>query len=224
MDDAIKHAITYHAPGALQPSPHNARRHSAEHVDQLAASIEEWGFTMPVLIDGDGVIIAGHGRVLAAGQLGMDAVPCITADGWTDEQKRAYITADNKLSSLSEWDPEQLAEELDAIQAAGFDLEVTGFTDEDLQRLQDDLDEAAFGELGGGAGDDPGDGPGDDEEPDDEGEDDEGGDDMVSLHVPMERAHRNVVYEALRESKQRHGVQSSGHALLAIVEEWRNAQ
>jgi len=136
-----------------------------------------------------------------------------------------YITADNRLAMLSDWDTAKLAEELDAIQAAGFDLEVAGFTDEDLQRLQDDLDEAAFGAIGddddaGGEGNG---GDGAEDEDDDAGEDD-AGEDMVSLHVPMERAHRNVVYEALRAAKQRHGVQSSGHALIAIVEEWRNAQ
>src|ERR1043165_7394931 len=84
--------------GKLIPSARNARTHSPEQVEQIAASIREWGWTMPVLIDEVGGILAGHGRVLAARRLGVSEVPVIIARGWSDAQKRAYILADNKLA------------------------------------------------------------------------------------------------------------------------------
>jgi ParB-like chromosome segregation protein Spo0J len=93
----------------LIPYIRNSRTHSAEQVAQIAASIKEFGFTNPVLIDGEGGIIAGHGRVLAARKLGIGEVPCITLDYLTDAQKRAYIIADNKLalnaSFIRWWEP-----------------------------------------------------------------------------------------------------------------------
>jgi ParB-like chromosome segregation protein Spo0J len=81
----------------LIPAARNARTHSDEQVAQIAASIKEWGWTVPVLCDEDGVLIAGHGRVLAARQLGLTDVPVMTATGWSDAKKRAYLIADNKL-------------------------------------------------------------------------------------------------------------------------------
>ncbi len=86
---------------ALVPYARNARTHSDAQVDQLAASIREWGWTMPILIDGDGGIIAGHGRILAAQKLGIEEVPAMTETGWTDAQKQAYILADNKLALIA---------------------------------------------------------------------------------------------------------------------------
>jgi hypothetical protein len=87
----------------LVPYACNARTHSAEQVDQLVASIKEWGWTSPVLLDEDGGIIAGHGRVLTAKKLGLD-VPCMVAVGWTEAQRKAYVIADNKLALGADWD------------------------------------------------------------------------------------------------------------------------
>ena len=93
----------------LVPNARNARTHSDEQVAQLAASIEEWGWTIPVLVDEAAGIIAGHGRVMAAHRLGIEDVPVMVAAGWSDAKKRAYMLADNKLTLNAEWDLERLA-------------------------------------------------------------------------------------------------------------------
>jgi ParB-like chromosome segregation protein Spo0J len=89
---------------SLVPAARNARTHSDEQVAQIAASIGEWGWTVPVLVDEAGTIIAGHGRVLAAAKIGLSDVPVMVARGWTDAQKRAYVIADNKLAENAGWD------------------------------------------------------------------------------------------------------------------------
>lgn len=120
----------------LIPYARNSRTHSPEQVTQIAASIKEWGFTNPILIDPDGGIIAGHGRLLAAQQLGLDEVPCIIADGWTEAQKRAYVIADNKLAINAGWDNEMLAVEFAELEGLGFDLGLTGFSAGEIDALQ----------------------------------------------------------------------------------------
>lgn len=112
----------------LTPYARNSRTHSDEQVAQIAASIKEWGWTVPVLIEPDGGIIAGHGRVMAAQRLGITEVPCMVADGWSEAQKRAYIIADNKLALNAGWDDEMLRVEFAELGDAGFDLELTGFS------------------------------------------------------------------------------------------------
>jgi ParB-like chromosome segregation protein Spo0J len=87
----------------LVPYASNARTHSKEQIDQIARSIEEWGWTVPVLIDEDGGLIAGHGRILAAKKLKIDEVPVVVARGWSEAQKRAYVLADNKLTENGAW-------------------------------------------------------------------------------------------------------------------------
>ena len=119
----------------LVPYAKNSRTHSEEQVAQIAASIKEWGFTTAVLVDESGSIIAGHGRVMAARKLGMASLPVMVAAGWTDAQKRAYVIADNKLALNAGWDNELLALELGELGDAGFDLELTGFTDEEIKAL-----------------------------------------------------------------------------------------
>ena len=112
---------------ALTPYVRNARTHSDEQVAQIAASIREWGWTVPILVDEHGEIIAGHGRVLAAQRLGLDDVPCMVAVGWTEAQRRAYVLADNKLTLNGGWNDDLLRIELQDLDAMGFDLEKTGF-------------------------------------------------------------------------------------------------
>ena len=119
----------------LVPYAKNSRTHSEEQVAQIAASIREWGFTTAVLVDESGSIIAGHGRVMAARKLGLASLPVMVAAGWTDAQKRAYVIADNKLALNAGWDNELLALELGELGDAGFDLELTGFTDEEIKAL-----------------------------------------------------------------------------------------
>jgi len=119
----------------LIPYARNARTHSDEQVGQIAASIREWGWTTPVLVDEDGGIIAGHGRTMAAKRLGMREVPVMVARGWSDAKKRAYVLADNKLALNAGWDNEMLALELKELGETGFDLDLTGFSLDEINAL-----------------------------------------------------------------------------------------
>jgi ParB-like chromosome segregation protein Spo0J len=121
----------------------NTRTHSDEQVAQLAASITEFGFTNPLLIDGERQIIAGHGRWAAATKIGMEDVPCIVLDHLTEAQRRAYVIADNKLALNAGWDEDLLKLELSALDQSGFDLSVIGFDSDELSDLKivdEDLD------------------------------------------------------------------------------------
>ena len=119
----------------LIPYVNNARTHSAEQVAQIAASIQEFGWTNPVLIDGKNGLIAGHGRLLAARKLGMTEIPSIQLDNLTDAQKKALILADNKLALNASWDNELLAIELDDLKSLDYDLDLIGFTAEEIAAL-----------------------------------------------------------------------------------------
>ena len=126
---AFKPKIEWLAVGSVKPNLRNSRTHTKKQLHQIAASIEEFGFTNPVLIDAEGTIIAGHGRVEAAKLLGLNRVPCIRIEHLTDDQKRAYIIADNRLAELAGWDDELLAIELQHLSEVeiDFDVEITGF-------------------------------------------------------------------------------------------------
>jgi DNA modification methylase len=123
----------------LVPSARNARTHSEAQVDQIAASIREWGWTMPVLVDEAGGIVAGHGRVMAASKLGIEDVPCMTARGWSKQQIAAYRIADNKLALNGGWDDSLLKAEFAELEAGGFDIGLTGFADQELAAIRVDL-------------------------------------------------------------------------------------
>ena len=128
----------------LIPYARNSRTHSDEQIAQVAASIREFGFTNPVLIDQDNGIIAGHGRVMAATRLKLDTVPCIRLSHLSDTQKRAYIIADNKLALNSGWDEEMLKLELIELDALGFDVDLIGFDEAELNVfLSDEEDDNA---------------------------------------------------------------------------------
>lgn len=124
----------------LKPYDRNARTHSTDQIDKIANSIKEFGFINPVLIDGDFGIIAGHGRVEGAKKLGMTEVPCLFVEDLTEEQKRAYIIADNKLAEDAGWDMEILQSELKFLQDADFDVSLTGFTMDDIDLTDTDID------------------------------------------------------------------------------------
>lgn len=119
----------------LVPSAHNARAHPQAQVEQIAASIREYGFNVPLLVDGAGGLIAGHGRLLAAELLGLETVPTIELSHLDETQRRAYMLADNRLAQGSTWDEAALAEELRALQVADVDLAMVGFTEADLAAL-----------------------------------------------------------------------------------------
>ena len=120
---------------SLVPYAKNSRTHSDEQVAQVAASIKEFGFTNPILVDGDNVLIAGHGRLLAAQRLGLNEVPCIRLSHLTESQKRAYVIADNKLAMNAGWDDDLLMLEIGDLKDDGFDLSLTGFSEEELAGL-----------------------------------------------------------------------------------------
>lgn len=134
--------ITYKAVKDLIPYVNNSRTHSEEQVTQVASSIKEFGFTNPILLDGESGIIAGHGRLLAAKKLGMEQVPTIELAHLSDVQKRAYVIADNKLALNAGWDNEMLMLELKDLSDLGYDIGLTGFDADEIQALiVDDLEE-----------------------------------------------------------------------------------
>lgn len=122
----------------LVPYARNARTHSKAQVAKIAASIREWGWTVPVLVDEENTIIAGHGRVMAAEVLELEAVPVMVARGWTEAQRRAYVIADNRLALDAGWDLETLAGELEDLADLDFDLDLTGFDADEREKLRGD--------------------------------------------------------------------------------------
>lgn len=127
--------VEYKRVDELTAFANNTRTHSDEQISQVAQSITEFGFTNPILIDESRTIIAGHGRLLAAAKMGIDAVPTITLAGLSPAQIRAYVIADNKLALNAGWDDELLASELASLKELEFDLSLTGFDDDELAEL-----------------------------------------------------------------------------------------
>lgn len=119
----------------LIPYANNSRVHSDEQVNQIAASIKEFGFLNPIIVDGDNGIIAGHGRVMAANKLGVKELPCVDASHLSPAQKKAYVIADNKIALNSDWDNDLLRVELEGLQELDFDLSLTGFNEDELGDL-----------------------------------------------------------------------------------------
>src|SRR5258708_4919375 len=124
----------------LRPYERNARTHSDEQIAQIAASILEFGFTNPILVDSRDGILAGHGRLLAARKLKLAEVPVIVLDHLTEVQRRAYVLADNKLAENAGWNEGLLSAELAALDADGFNLDLVGFSDEELADLLEATD------------------------------------------------------------------------------------
>lgn len=124
----------------LIPYAANSRTHSDAQVAQIAASIKEFGWTNPILIDGDDTIIAGHGRLLAARKLGLEDVPVIVLDHLSKSQQRALIIADNQLALNAGWDMELLKSEIEGLNLDGFDLDLLGFSDDELKDFLNELD------------------------------------------------------------------------------------
>lgn len=213
----------------LVPFENNARVHSAEQLAQIQASIREFGFTAPILVDGESGILAGHGRLEAAKALGMIEVPVVVLDHLTPEQRRLYVLADNKLAENAGWDDAKLAAELRELMTADFDLSSMGFSDEDLRRLEDGLELGQFEELSQGyERAEPEDQPGLDLMPG-AGEDD-GPEDATAESGEVEERHvfscnllwddREVVLAAVRLAKEKHGLEGTPEALVQVCREW----
>ena len=130
--------INYKATGELIPYINNSRTHSEQQVQQVAASIKEFGFTNPILIDEQEGIIAGHGRLLAAQMLKLDEVPTIMLEGLTDAQKKAYVIADNQLALNAGWDLDSLKLEIEGLREFDFDIDLLGFDDDFLAEILGD--------------------------------------------------------------------------------------
>jgi ParB-like chromosome segregation protein Spo0J len=131
--------IVPQSPTALRPRATNPRTHSKKQIRQIAASIERFGFTNPVLVDRDGGIVAGHGRVEAARLLGLETVPTIRLDQLSEAEIRAYVIADNRLAELAGWDKNLLALELQGLIDLEFDVGVIGFESAEVDILIDEL-------------------------------------------------------------------------------------
>jgi len=136
----------------LMPYARNSRTHSEQQVAQIAAAIREFGWTNPILIKSDNTVIAGHGRLMAAKEIGMLKVPCIVLDNLSDEQCRALVIADNKLALNAGWDMDILISELSELKDLDFDFEIIGFSDEELNSIinglyEEDGDESDDGDI-----------------------------------------------------------------------------
>lgn len=136
----------------IKPRECNPRKHPPEQIEALAKSIREFGFTAPVLIEADGTLIAGHGRVEAAKKAGLERVPCLRVGHLTPAQVRAYVIADNRLGLDATWDSDALSAELDALKSDNFDLGVTGFSSAEITKILQVIDAAVaeFPELANG--------------------------------------------------------------------------
>jgi DNA modification methylase len=129
----------------LIPYARNARTHTDEQVAQVAASILEFGWTNPILASADGIVIAGHARLAAARKLGMNEAPVIVLDHLTETQRRALVLADNRLAMSAGWDEDMLRLELEALKEEAFDLDLVGFTDEEIEKILTGPEEPKYG-------------------------------------------------------------------------------
>lgn len=139
MTDKLK--IIYKNIEDLIPYARNSRTHSDAQVSQIAASIREFGWRNPVLVDGDNGIIAGHGRILAARKLGIDEIPTIDASDMTEAQKKAFIIADNKIATNAGWDEQLLMLEIEDLKSMDADLSILAFSDKEISNILGILDE-----------------------------------------------------------------------------------
>ena len=187
----------------VNPYARNARTHSQEQIAQIAASIKEFGFNNPKLIDSENVIIAGHGRLEAARMLVMDKVPSVCLDHMRENQKRAYILADNKMALNAGWDDEMIRLEFEALMEFGFDIDLTGFDGEFVDDLLKNADEVGFPELASG-----------DKEP------------FQQITFTLHDEQADIIEEALRVARSRQEIDTglnenrNGNAIAHIADQW----
>lgn len=140
--------VAYIATTDVIPYVNNARSHSEQQVAQVAASIKEFGFNNPILIDEHNGVIAGHGRLAAAQKLGLELIPTITLTGLTDAQRKAYVIADNKLTENSRWDFDLLSLEIEQLKDLDFDVALLGFSEVELDGISsEEMDMSVLDEL-----------------------------------------------------------------------------
>lgn len=200
----------------LIPYIRNPRQHTPEQIGQLAASMREFGWTMPVLRDEVGTILAGHGRILAARKLGLESAPVMTARDWTPSKKRAYVIADNKLALNASWDTQLLSAEIDALAEEEFPLELLGFSEEDLARMADDLMADQF-ETAQEA-------PATEKEPTNGQPRASSAPEQVALSIPMTVAQREGIFEAIQKAKREYSLDQSAEALWQICKNFLEQQ
>lgn len=235
--------IKYVAVADLIPYAANAKDHSPEQVATLADSIRRYGFNAPVLVDPDGVLIAGHGRILAAKHAGLEKVPAITLGHLTPEQVRAYRLADNKIAELGGWNEEVLRRELNALAEIDVDLSGIGFSDSELADLLADIEPAAsFGtsyeepkrepsrEAGSTApaGDptrvDAVDEDGTDEQPAKEETPTASGEKYSSFEVVMVHGEKLALVDTLHKIREKFAYDKLSDALMHLVRMYENAE
>lgn len=203
----------------LIPYIRNPRQHSPEQINQLAAAMKEFGWTMPVLRDEEGQILAGHGRIMAARKLEWDEAPVVTATGWPQSKKRAYVIADNKLALNASWDPELLSAEIEALSEDEFPLELLGFSEEDLARMADDI---MVGEFTEAQAEEPA--------PTSSGARSENGErrannpEQVALTIPMSVTQRDGIFKAIQKAKREYELEQSAEALWQICSNFLEQQ
>ena len=217
----------------LQPYARNARVHSERQVEKIAASIREFGFTAPILVDSADGILAGHGRLQAAQLLELQQVPVVVLDHLDEEQRRAYLLADNRLAEDATWDEELLSKELAAID---LDPRVLGFDEDDLKRLHDGLELLNLEEMSSGGTSSgtervepemgrPGATPPEAEDDGTTAEDESGGvEERHVFSVNMRWDDRESVLTAVRMAKERWGLEGMPEALATLCREWMDDQ
>ena len=202
--------IEYRNTKDLIPYVNNSRTHDDNQVMQIASSIKEFGFTNPILVDGDKGVIAGHGRLKAAKILNIDSVPVIELQHLTPAQKKAYIIADNKLALNAGWDIELLHLEMEGLREFDYDITLTGFSEDDLARLADDIDLMRMKDMEKDASDK--ESSGEDKKPNAE--------ELFPFSVMIDHYQRETIFAALRKAKQEHDLENSSQAIWAICKEY----
>lgn len=212
----------------LTPHDRNPQTHPPEQIAALRASIQRFGFNAPILVSSEEGILAGHGRLIAARELGMTTVPVVVLDHLTAEQREAYLLADNQISRLAGSDDRLLAEMLNELLAGGMELQAIGFSDEELARLNDGLELGAFQDLAVTERADPerqqllGMEPGgaEDEGPEDSGAESGEVEERHVFSASMRWDDREQVLMAVAAAKETHGLEGTAEALALVCREW----
>ncbi len=207
--DFYKHQVR--KVSGLTEYSHNPNLHDDANVSEIANSIREFGFTQPVLIDEHSVILAGHGRVLAAKQLGMMEVPCIVLDGLTDTQKKAYVIADNKLAENSVWDEKLLAGLVEELINEDFSIETIGYDQDELDLLLKEYADSPFNVAGG-------------EQSKNTKERKVTDDKYVQFECIMEVANKKKLVQVLNEVQQQGKFESKELALMGLIKSWESTK
>ncbi len=214
MPVTMPNEIVMRSPSSLIPYDRNPKIHPADQVEQLKASIREWGWTIPILIDEAGGVIAGHGRLYAASEMGLEEVPCIVASGWPEDKKRAYVIADNRLAENGAWDDGLFFSELKDLGDVGFDLTLVGFGEGELEMYMNESESVdRLFELEDAHTDDS-----------DEIVPKKSDDGFAEFALVMQVENRQRLSQILSLTKQAKGVSSNEDALMLVAETYARAE